>query len=532
MHRLLCSRRGAFIPSAAAQFPTVATANRRIDSRQSRNHKIDAVIENIQPEPGASSGQIIVPLADRFRELLACFEEVYASRPFAIGDALLRRAAKWIFRRRTRFVIWSPEKVAMLGEAFRAWESRAKKESEAGSPASEPMAGSGLIAMNVDADQRPEPDPTREIAQLRRWAESLIYNAEALLASPQWRVGSQFAPGRAREMEGRIRLVLRAISEDLHPNVVELGTEHTGERSDGVPLSADDTEGDSKSLSNLSVDVVVCIHGALPYVQRCVESVLADDSYPYRLLLMDDGSEDTTSSWLKAFAEAHENVIFHREEHRTGYTMTANRALRLSNADLLILLNSDTMVPSGWIEKLIECGYSDERIGIFGPLSNIGGWQSLPHTKDDKDRWIYNSIPTDSSISEIDRRVERVSQKAFPRVPLLNGFCFAIRREVMDAIGCFDEDSFPEGFHEEYDYCLRAAAAGFDIAIADHTYVYHEKSRSYTAWRREELVKAGRRHYHRKHGRERARLANEVMRNAPDLRKLRKKVLDSGIFAE
>lgn len=420
----------------------------------------------------------------------------------------------------------------MLGEAFRTWESRAKQESVAGSVSSEPMAGAGLISMDRDGDQNSEPDPTRDIVQLRRWIESLIHNAEALLDSPQWRIGSQFSPGPAQEAEGRIRLVLRAVSENLHANVVDLGASDSKEIGSDAAQSQQPPQEATKSLSDLSVDVVVCIHGALPYVQRCVESVLADDSYPFRLLLMDDGSEDTTFSWLKSFAQAHENVILHREDHRTGYTMTANRALRSSNADLLVLLNSDTMVPSGWIEKLIECGYSDEKIGIFGPLSNIGGWQSLPHAKDDKDRWIYNTIPSESSISEIDRRVERVSQKAFPRVPLLNGFCFAIRREVMDAIGCFDEESFPEGFHEEYDYCLRAAAAGFDIAIADHAYVYHEKSRSYTAWRREELVKGGRRHYHRKHGRERARLANEVMRNEPDLRKLRKKVLDSGIFAE
>lgn len=101
----------------------------------------------------------------------------------------------------------------------------------------------------------------------------------------------------------------------------------------------------------------------------------------------------------------------------------------------------------------------------------------------------------------------------------------------MDAIGCFDEESFPEGFHEEYDYCLRAAAAGFDLAVADHTYVYHEKSKSYTAWQREKLVKIGRRHYHKKHGRARARLANEATKNTPELRKLSKKVLGSGIFA-
>lgn len=317
-------------------------------------------------------------LAERFRELLGCFEEAYASRAFTIGDALLKRAAKWILRRRTRFVLWAPEKVAMLNESFRAWESRAGRDSAAPAAGAAPMAGSGLVSIARESDRTPEPDAALEIAQLTRWIASLIQSSEELLASPQWRVGSRIVPGTARAMEGKIQSLMTVVAEELEGNVIDLGAPESAMAYGDEQPSQQRDDLAPKSRSRLSVDVIVCIHGALPYVQRCLDSVLADDRYPFRLLLMDDGSEDTTSSWLRSVAEDHENVILHREARRTGYTRTANRALRLSTADLLILLNSDTIVPAGWIEKLIECGASDDRIGIFGPLTNIGGWQTLP----------------------------------------------------------------------------------------------------------------------------------------------------------
>jgi len=106
-------------------------------------------------------------------------------------------------------------------------------------------------------------------------------------------------------------------------------------------------------------------------------------------------------------------------------------------------------------------------------------------------------------------------------VPFVNGFCFAIKRAVVDAIGYFDEESFPDGYGEENDYCLRAADAGFELAIADHAYVYHAKSRSYSHERRRELGKTGRSALLRKHATERMVTGQALLRDEPALAKMR-----------
>ena len=72
-------------------------------------------------------------------------------------------------------------------------------------------------------------------------------------------------------------------------------------------------------------------------------------------------------------------------------------------------------------------------------------------------------------------------------MPFLNGFCLLIRRAVLEGVGLFDEANFGEGYGEENDYCLRARNAGWTLALADDTYIYHAQSRSYNPERRKNL---------------------------------------------
>ena len=96
--------------------------------------------------------------------------------------------------------------------------------------------------------------------------------------------------------------------------------------------------------------------------------------------------------------------------------------------------------------------------------------------------------------------VARHSACLYPRVAFLNGFCYMIKRPVIEALGYFDETNFGRGYGEENDYSLRAGKAGWQLAIADDTYVYHAHSRSYSDERRKELWKHATIALREKHG--------------------------------
>jgi len=138
---------------------------------------------------------------------------------------------------------------------------------------------------------------------------------------------------------------------------------------------------------------------------------------------------------------------------------------------------------------MVACAESDAQIGLVGPLSNTASWQSVPEIFNASGDWADNPLPTKMTVAEMGELTARNSAHLYPRLPLLNGFCLMVKRQLIEQIGYFDEETYGEGYGEENDYCLRALEAGWLIAVADDAYVYHAQSRSYSHERRMELVK-------------------------------------------
>ena len=91
----------------------------------------------------------------------------------------------------------------------------------------------------------------------------------------------------------------------------------------------------------------------------------------------------------------------------------------------------------------------------------------------------------------------------------------------MDKIGYFDDVNFPRGYGEENDYCFRATDAGFILALATHTYIYHAKSKSYTNKERLKLMKEAAQNFKNKHGSSRIKRASKTMNINPILMEFR-----------
>lgn len=279
------------------------------------------------------------------------------------------------------------------------------------------------------------------------------------------------------------------------------------------------------------VDIIVCVHNALADVKNCLQSVIKNTNYNYRILLVNDGSDQPTTDFLRRFSKQHQHCNLLENKEPLRYTYAANQGMRHSVAPVVVMLNSDTEVPANWLKRLMETLFSSPNIGMAGPLSNAASWQSIPNIFDDSGDWAVNYIPDRFTLETYADLVYRISEKDFPKVDFLNGFCLAIKRDVITAIGYFDEVTFPQGYGEENDYCLRAREAGFELAIADHAFVYHAKSRSYQHEQRRQLSLDSSIGLIKKHGAPRVKQGLESIRHHATLVKFRmrmKKVLESG----
>jgi GT2 family glycosyltransferase/glycosyltransferase involved in cell wall biosynthesis len=252
------------------------------------------------------------------------------------------------------------------------------------------------------------------------------------------------------------------------------------------------------------VDVIVPVHDALPDVKECLRSLGAHtDGFNVRIIVIDDASSPATRDWLHEFCAADPRFHLVTHPHNRGYTCSVNTGLKLSEAAYVVIQNSDTIVTPGWLSSLVRCIESDPAIGLAGPLSNAASWQNVPELRDKDGNFAINALPDGLGPADMAALVAHCSARSYPRVPFLNGFSYMIKKEVIGKIGLMDEASFPQGYGEENDFCLRAADAGYQLAVADDAFVFHAKSKSFGHERRIKLCEQANQALARKHSQSR-----------------------------
>ncbi|MEO6929315.1 MAG: glycosyltransferase [Casimicrobiaceae bacterium] len=223
-----------------------------------------------------------------------------------------------------------------------------------------------------------------------------------------------------------------------------------------------------------NVDIVIPVYNAPQDVRICVDSVLRHTDARHRLTLIDDASPDPRIALLFAelAAQALPQLALLSNPVNLGFTGTANRGMSLSRNDV-VLLNSDTIVGASWIDGLVRCAQSDPAIGTITPFSNNAEILSYPLF------CVNNPWPPGADPSATAKALAHAAVPSYPDLPTGVGFCFYVRRALIDDIGLFDT-AYGAGYGEENDYCLRAAAHGWRNVLADDTFIAHTGGRSFT----------------------------------------------------
>lgn len=229
-------------------------------------------------------------------------------------------------------------------------------------------------------------------------------------------------------------------------------------------------------LKREPVDIVVPVYNAHDDLKACITSVLENtDLGLHRLVVIDDKSTDPrVRDYLGTLGEAEGEgirVLFNGEN--LGFVKTVNRAMRLSDRDV-VLLNSDTVVTSGWVEKLKRAASSNPRVATVTPFSNNATICSVPNFCED------NPLPEGFGIESFSEFIDRISLRYYPEIPTGVGFCMFIKRGVLEELDYFDEKAFDRGYGEENDFCMRALKKGYVHVLDDSTFVYHRGGASFT----------------------------------------------------
>jgi len=88
------------------------------------------------------------------------------------------------------------------------------------------------------------------------------------------------------------------------------------------------------------ISVIIPSYNHEKFIERCVDSVLAQTYRDWELIIIDDGSRDSSNAILAGYA-ARDPRITHLQQENRGAHATINRGLALARGEFLTILNSD-----------------------------------------------------------------------------------------------------------------------------------------------------------------------------------------------
>ena len=235
-----------------------------------------------------------------------------------------------------------------------------------------------------------------------------------------------------------------------------------------VPVWADVNAGAAKPGGERPpTDIVIPVYRGAAETLACVASVLACKPRMSRVIVVDDASPDERLVAELAKLAARRRITLLRQGANRGFPAAANAGIAAAVGRDVLLLNSDTLVPPGAIERLRAAAYGADDIGSVTPLTNDGTVVSYPDVSG------ANPAPDLAGASALQAFAEQANLGQTVDLPVGVGFCLYLRRDCLDQVGLLREDVFAQGYGEECDLCLRARNTGWRNVAALDAFVAH-----------------------------------------------------------
>ena len=220
------------------------------------------------------------------------------------------------------------------------------------------------------------------------------------------------------------------------------------------------------------VSIVIVSFNARADLERCLASL--HDARPrtaHEILVVDNASRDGSAEAARTWTDV---VVVHNGAN-LGFAAANNVGIRASRGDLLLLLNSDTIVPAGAIDRLVAALDADAAVAAAGPrLVDANGRAELSFGPmiSPLNEWRQKRRGRDANL------VERVTrERSYP--DWVSGACLLVRRADAEAVGLLDERFFM--YTEDVDFCASIRARGRRILFAPEVEVVHLRGRSAAA---------------------------------------------------
>ena len=207
------------------------------------------------------------------------------------------------------------------------------------------------------------------------------------------------------------------------------------------------------------VSIVVPNWNAQPFLARALEALVQRTTYPYELVIVDNGSTDGSKDYIRTFLERHPEIdaTFIDNPENRYFSTACNQGFMAASptSKYLALYCNDVEARSDtWLQDLVDAIQPDDTIAA-------GLAMRKPIT--DRYRGVFFSYDPAYPDPAVGIRMAEMLRETSDAMHL-EGHCFLLKRALLERTGLYLHTGPFTQYHSDWEWYLRFAAMGFRIA--------------------------------------------------------------------
>lgn len=223
-----------------------------------------------------------------------------------------------------------------------------------------------------------------------------------------------------------------------------------------------------KGKSMIDVSIVIPVYNTEKYLAACVDSILSQANVSLEIILVDDGSTDSSATICDSYAQNHDNI---RAIHiqNSGQAVAKNEGLKYAQGKYVALTDSDDKMGALMLDKMVNAGNEHDADIVCCNYKQIDEKGNVSHLESTNKQYILNHEEALIHFYSKDKIFSQSWTKLYKRQMLVD---YHIENE-------------PQRYDEDMIFNIRAFKAAKTTVIIDeplYEYTYRENSVAHGYW--------------------------------------------------
>lgn len=148
------------------------------------------------------------------------------------------------------------------------------------------------------------------------------------------------------------------------------------------------------------VSIIIPVYNGEKYIDKCMRSVLNQSYDRVQIIVVNDGSTDSSRDIILGYVEASKNITFIDKENQ-GVANARNDALKKAEGDYLLFVDADDYIGTDYVEALVECALCEKSELVISGYTMVRSDERMikeivpdSYKRNENEEWAYRICST------------------------------------------------------------------------------------------------------------------------------------------